>query len=165
MKRSVLVGIVVLVGACKGGEAPSPQTADAVPTSSSATTLAPAAPSSASPAATAPSGPLQVAVENASHGLSGPAKDPLKLTATSASNGVVVHVENYVSYCSPSPTFTAQVEAETLIITGEKASGPVSKCFAPYAFDLRVASAGTARNVSLRSAEGKEAGTAAIVAK
>jgi hypothetical protein len=38
----------------------------------------------------------------------------------------------------PAPTFTAVANAEALEITAVKATGAISKCFAPHAMKLRV---------------------------
>lgn len=163
-----------LAAACAGADTPSDTTpppaeepAAAEPTSDEQ----PAAPPAEGQAAGAPTDPtpaaaITVAVQNLAKGQSGPSKKPLAVTATSGTNQITLHLENFTHYCSPEPSFSAAALGEKLVVTVAKPASAVSRCVAPFALDAVVSLPGRSnvRSVSVVGDGGKELGTATVTA-
>jgi len=171
--RSLALSFALALAACGGADTPAettttPAAGEPAPAADTAGPTAPApAAGEAAPAAEtdarSPSSPV-VTVQNLSKGTSGPSNKPLALKATSGLNQITVHADNFTHYCSPEPAFVASVTGEELTIDLSKPTGAVSRCFAPFSFDLVVALPGrnNVRSVVVRSDAGKELGKATV---
>lgn len=156
----LFVAATLAAAGCAGTEEPAvtePTTAAAEPTAE-AVSPTPVAPEAAAA--------FSVKVQNMTRGPDGPAHGPVALTATSGLNEITVHVASYTTYCSPAPSFAAEVKGESLVLTVQKATTPVSKCFSPATFDAVVALPGrnNVRQVELVSTDGKSLATAPVTA-
>ena len=85
-----------------------------------------------------PTAGFPVTVVQQTRGPSGPARHPASITAKPGLNSVEIDVLDLATYCEPAPSFTSAVQGDTLRVTLSKPTGPVSKCFAPYALTLKV---------------------------
>jgi hypothetical protein len=156
---ALLVALTLALAAgCGGADSPT----DTTP----APAEEPIAQEQEAPADPAAPAEITVAVQNLTKGTSGPSKQPLAVTATSGTNQITVHLENFTHYCSPEPSFTAAVDGESLKLTVAKPATAVSRCFAPHTLDAVVSLPGrnNVRKVVVVGDSGVEAGSATVTA-
>ncbi len=79
------------------------------------------------------------------------------VTVTAERNALVLTLENFVFYCSPSPTFSARIEGNIVVVQVEKPTEDVTRCIGPHSARLRLENVPVGRyDLSVRNLTGRE---------
>lgn len=162
---SLLVTITALSFIACGQPAPT-QTADIVepPPAEESTAVEPAAEEQpvAAPAPD-PSGGLSVTRLSGTD--SAPAtsgREPTTANATVAGGAVMLTLSDFVTFCSPTPSFTVRMDGETVVVQAERPDNP-TRCIGPHSANLRIDGVAPGQHtISVRNSANEEVATAEV---
>jgi len=82
-------------------------------------------------------------------------------TASVEGDAVLLSLTNFTFYCSPPPSFAANMEGAVVVVRAEQPTSPVTRCIGPHSASLRIEGIPAGEHaVSVRDLQGDEVVTA-----